>query len=137
MPKVVNVGARVSRLAARISGFVVALAMAPAVHAATCESLATLTLPQATVDSAQLVAAGSFTQPGGRAGRGGNAFGNLPAFCRITLTAKPSSDSDIKIEVWLPASAQGSGATGSAGAAGSAWNGKYLAVGNGAWTGNI
>src|SRR5262249_3667898 len=64
-------------------------------------------------------------------------FGNLPAFCRVALTAKPSSDSDIKIEVWLPASAQGSGATGSAGAAGSAWNGKYLAVGNGAWTGNI
>jgi feruloyl esterase len=34
----------------------------------------------------------------------------------------PTSDSDIKIEVWLPASG---------------WNGKYLAVGNGAFNGAI
>jgi feruloyl esterase len=99
--------------------------------AATCEGLMALTLPQTTIDSAQVVAPGAFTQPGGRAGRGGNAFADLPAFCRVAATLKPSSDSDIKIEVWLPASAQGSGA------AGSGWNGKLQAVGNGAWNGNI
>jgi feruloyl esterase len=110
-------------LGARISGLVLGIALvAPYAHAATCESLATLTLPQATVDSAQMVAAGAFTQPGGRAGRGGNAFADLPAFCRVAATLKPSSDSDIKIEVWLPAEN---------------WNRKYQAVGNGAWTGNI
>jgi len=133
---------KMNQLAARISGLVLGLTLvASYAHAATCESLAMLTLPQATVDTAQMVAAGAFTQPGGRAGRGGNPFGNLPAFCRVALTAKPSSDSDIKIEVWLPASAaasaQGSGAPGSGGTAGSGWNGKYQAVGNGAWTGTI
>ena len=93
-----------------------------AAAAATCDSLKSLSLPEATVDSVQLVAAGAFTQPGGRAGRGGNAFADLPAFCRVALTAKPSSDSDIKIEVWLPAEN---------------WNNKYQAVGNGAWNGTI
>jgi tannase/feruloyl esterase len=139
MRKMNRLGARDSRLeaqfwrlAARGSGLVLTIALS-ATHAgaATCESLAMLTLPQATVDTAQVVAAGAFTQPGGRAGRGGNGFADLPAFCRVALTAKPSSDSDIKVEVWLPASAQGSGA------AGSGWNGKYQAVGNGAWNGAI
>src|SRR5712671_3899552 len=98
--------------------------------AATCESVATLALPNATITMAQPVAAGAFTVPGARAGRG-NSMANLPAFCRVAATLTPSSDSDIKIEVWLPASAQGSGA------AGSGWNGKLQAVGNGAWAGNI
>ena len=56
-------------------------------------------------------------------GRGGGAqFADLPAFCRVAATLKPSPDSDIKIEVWLPASG---------------WNGKFQAVGNGGWNGNI
>src|SRR5437762_5919833 len=114
-----------------ISALAMVIAMPAFAHAATCDSLKSLSLPQATVDSVQPVAAGAFTQPGGRAGRGGNAFADLPAFCRVALTAKPSSDSDIKIEVWLPASAQGSGE------AGSGWNNKYQSVGNGAWTGAI
>jgi feruloyl esterase len=123
MQKMNSFGTRGSLLGARCSGLVLGIALvAPYAHAATCESLATLTLPQATVDSAQVVAAGAFTQPGGRAGRGGNAFADLPAFCRVAATIKPSSDSDIKIEVWLPAGN---------------WNNKYQAVGNGAWTGAI
>ena len=101
-------------------------------HAATCDSLKSLALPDATIDQAQVVAAGGFTQPGGRAGRGANPFGDLPAFCRVAATLRPSADSDIKIEVWLPASAQGAGD-----AAASGWNGKYQAVGNGAWNGAI
>ena len=107
----------------RVLGLVVAIALAASpAYSATCDSLKSLSLPEATVDSVQLVAAGTFTQPGGRAGRGGNAFADLPAFCRVALTAKPSSDSDIKIEVWLPASG---------------WNQKYQAVGNGGWAGSI
>src|SRR5438128_6115045 len=95
------------------------IAAPSAAGAATCDSLKSLTLPEATIDSVQAVAAGAFTQPGGRAGRGGNAFADLPAFCRVAATLKPSSDSDIKIELWLPAEK---------------WNTKYQAVGNGAWT---
>lgn len=123
--------AKLSRLGARSSGLVFAMILPTLAYGATCDSLKSLSLENAAIDSVQLVAAGAFQQPGGRAGRGGNAFGDLPAFCRVALTAKPSADSDIKIEVWLPASAEGSGA------AGSGWNTKYQAVGNGAWTGNI
>ena len=91
-------------------------------RAATCDSLKALTLPETTIDSVQVVAAGTFTQPGARGGRGANPMADLPAFCRVAATLKPSSDSDIKIEVWLPADN---------------WNGKYQAVGNGAWSGAI
>src|ERR1700761_6995555 len=94
-----------------------ALGALPAM-AATCESLGGLHLPDATIDSAVTVAAGAFTLPATPNGRGGRAgapdpYRDLPAFCRVTATLKPSNDSDIKIEVWLP----------SAG-----WNQKYQAV---------
>jgi feruloyl esterase len=46
----------------------------------------------------------------------------LPAFCRVTATLKPTRDSEIKIEVWLP---------------GAGWNGRFLGVGNGGWAGRI
>jgi feruloyl esterase len=100
------------------------LIVAVNVTAATpCENLASLKLSNAKIDSAQTVAAGAFVQPGrGGAGRGGNPFANLPAFCRVAATLTPSSDSDIKVEVWLPASG---------------WNGKFEAVGNGGWAGTI
>jgi feruloyl esterase len=92
-----------------------------------CESLASLALPHTTITLAESVAAGAFVPPGGR-GRGGPAgpaagpFAAAPAFCRVTATLRPSSDSDIKIEVWMPASS---------------WNGKFQAVGNGGWSGAI
>ncbi len=50
------------------------------------------------------------------------AMKDLPAFCRVAATLKPTEDSDIKIEVWLPASG---------------WNHKFQAVGNGGWAGVI
>jgi feruloyl esterase len=92
-------------------------------HAATpCEKLVSLAIPNAKIDSAQLVAAGAFVPPAGLGARGGNPYANLPAFCRVTATLTPSKDSDIKTEIWLPASG---------------WNGKYQAVGNGGWAGTI
>src|SRR5262245_23313709 len=90
-----------------------------------CEALTALTLPNTTITSATLVAAGAFSPPAGnRAGRGtaANAYAKLPAFCRVAATLAPSSDSDIKVEVWLPAAG---------------WNGKFEAVGNGGWAGSI
>ena len=92
----------------------------PAVHAAgQCADLRMLALPNGTITMAAQVDAGAFTPPGSEAGA---AFRALPAFCRVAATLKPSSDSDIKIEVWLPASG---------------WNGKFQAVGNGAFNGTI
>ena len=75
---------------------------APA-FAASCESLSSLALPATTITAAQVVPAGQFVQPGAAAkGKGANAYKELPDFCRVAATLKPSSDSDIKIEVWLP-----------------------------------
>ena len=99
----------------------------PALAATPCENLALLKLPDTTITTAQTVAAGSFvppTNPGARGGAGGPAavFKDVPAFCRVAATLKPSSDSDIKIEVWMPAAG---------------WNGKFEAVGNGGWSGAV
>jgi len=46
----------------------------------------------------------------------------LPAFCRVVAVARPSADSDIKIEVWMPLTG---------------WNGKFQGVGNGGFAGSI
>jgi feruloyl esterase len=90
---------------------------------ASCESLASVRLAAGKVTLAETVPAGGFTSPtGGGGGGGGENFKRLPAFCRVAATLTPSSDSDIKIEVWLPASG---------------WNGKFQAVGNGGWAGTI
>jgi len=84
-----------------------------------CEGLSTLALPNTTITSAQQVEAGRFVPPGAANARD---FAALPAFCRIAATLTPTNDSDIKIEVWLPTSG---------------WNGKFQAVGNGAFSGAI
>ena len=89
--------------------------------AATCESIAALSLPNAKVTAAEQVASGAFTPPG-QTGPAPPMYAKLPSFCRVTATLTPSTDSDIKIEVWLPAST---------------WNGKFQAVGNGGWNGSI
>src|SRR4051794_2931065 len=106
----------------------VALCAAPvhaqsgAVTAAACTRLAaSLSLQKTTITASQVVAAGSFTPPSGGADAT-RAAASLPAFCRVSLTMTPSSDSDIKAEVWLPMSG---------------WNGKFLEEGNGAWGGSI
>lgn len=100
-----------------------ALILASVAYAAgACDNLSSLQLDHATVTSAEIVAAGAFSLPSGRAGRGPNVYQGLPAFCRVQATLAPTPDSDIKVEVWLPVSG---------------WNHKYLAVGNGGWAGTI
>jgi feruloyl esterase len=101
----------------------VALAAAPA-GPASCESLAKLGLANTEIIAAQVVGAGEFTPPAGRGPMPPNApsFKELPSFCRVQATSRPSGDSEIKIEVWLPVSG---------------WNGKFQAVGNGGWNGAI
>ena len=97
-------------------------AVAPIGAAGSCESIASFKLAGGTITTAEAVPAGGFTPPGADAGRQSTAALNLPAFCRIAATLRPSPDSEINIEVWLPTSD---------------WNGKYQAVGNGAFNGNI
>src|SRR5271166_6468378 len=104
-----------------IAPLIVLFAVPSLAGASSCESLTSLTLPDTTITSAQPVAAGEFTAPAGGPPAAMN-FKRLPAFCRVSATLAPSKDSDIKIEVWLPASG---------------WNGKFQAVGNGGWSGSI
>jgi len=89
-----------------------------------CATLLSLSLPNTTITKAAAVPAGDFallpdehSQDSVKAG-----FKDVPSFCRVAATLKPSSDSDIKIEVWMPTSG---------------WNGKFQAVGNGGWAGFI
>jgi len=103
------------------------LCLTSSARAASCESLASLSLSRATITLAQTVAAGSFKMPStynppSLMGGIPFSFENLPAFCRVTATLAPTSDSDIKIEVWMPTEG---------------WNGKFQAVGNGGWAGII
>jgi feruloyl esterase len=85
------------------------LALPYACYGATCEGLSSISLPNGTVTSAEVVDAGKFVPPAPPQGLG--AFGgapprvnDLPAFCRIRATLKPSSDSDIRTEFWMPVS---------------------------------
>ncbi len=89
-----------------------------------CEKLGSLKIPNTTITTAQSVAAGSFVGPPEPfSGRDIAAlYKTLPAFCRIVAQAKPTTDSDIKLEVWLPDSG---------------WNGKLQGIGNGGFAGLI
>jgi feruloyl esterase len=52
----------------------------------------------------------------------GNPLNNLPAFCRVAGVLRPSPDSEIHFELWLPENS---------------WNGRFLGVGNGGFAGSI
>ena len=109
----------------KVLGFaVLAVLMTAEAQAATCESLLTVSLPHTTVTLAQPVAAGAFSPPAQPQGRvqPASAFQQLPAFCRVAATSRPSSDSEIRIEVWMPLAG---------------WNGKFQGVGNGGYAGTI
>jgi Tannase and feruloyl esterase len=70
-----------------------------------CAALTAQVLPHAAVTAAADTPAGQITA------------------CKIEVTARPSADSDIRIEVWIPE--------------GGAWNGRYVQFGNGGFAGQI
>ncbi len=115
-----------SRLFAFAGAAFAGATLVPPAHAApTCEGLAGLTLGPANVVSAQTVAAGAFTPPPNLApwlAGDPSLYRTLPSFCRVALQARPSADSDIKIEVWMPVAG---------------WNGRLQAQGNGGFAGEI
>ncbi|MBV8936197.1 MAG: tannase/feruloyl esterase family alpha/beta hydrolase [Alphaproteobacteria bacterium] len=86
--------------------------------AATCQGLAGLTLPNAAVTAAQSITSGSFTPPGST-----TPLTGLPPFCRVAVTSRPTNDSIINLEVWIPL--------------GAGWNGKYEQLGCGGFCGSI
>ena len=116
--------------------------------AATCDTLRTFTIQQGTITSADVVAAGPYVPaaaapaaptpvaparrrsapgapapaPAGARRRAPPAPVMLPEHCRVMMVLKPSSDSNINAELWLPTTT---------------WNGKFMAVGNGGFGGSI
>jgi len=118
--KLISRGVSMLLLAALMNGH--ALAATPS-----CGDLAGLTLPGATITLAQTVGAGAFAPlPAAAgapsAGAAQQTFNAPRAFCRVAATLRPSTDSDVHIEVWMPVTN---------------WNGKFQAVGNGAFNGTI
>src|SRR4051794_24605409 len=99
--------------------------IAPGVFAAaaaaqqSCESLTSLKLPYTTVTSAAMVPEGPFTE----GGRPNTTPPTAPARCVVKAIARPTSDSEINFELWMPPA--------------SAWNGKYRQTGNGGWAGTV
>lgn len=88
-----------------------------------CESLRAFSVDRTSITTAESVPAGGFRSPAAGGGaQGASRFASLLAFCRIAATVKPSSDSNIKVEVWMPKAN---------------WNGKLQVVGNGGWAGTI
>ncbi|HYL98366.1 MAG TPA: tannase/feruloyl esterase family alpha/beta hydrolase, partial [Blastocatellia bacterium] len=85
-----------------------------------CESLTSLKLQNATVSSATVVAEGPFQGP--RPGGPPATPLIVPEHCEVKGVATPTSDSEIKFEVWLPTKN---------------WNGNFEQVGNGGWAGAI
>ncbi|MBL8215789.1 MAG: tannase/feruloyl esterase family alpha/beta hydrolase [Bryobacterales bacterium] len=79
--------------------------------AASCDSLGSLQRAHTTITSAATVPAGQMPK-----------FEKLPAFCRVQGVLKPTSDSHIEFEVWMPEAG---------------WNGRYQGIGNGGYAGSL
>jgi len=94
-----------------------AFGAAPAA-ATPCTNLSGLHLQHTTITSATDNDTGTFVTPTTPP----TTLTGLPAFCRVTATLTPNSDSSIKVEVWLPESA---------------WNGRFLGTGGGGYQGII
>lgn len=88
------------------AGATLALAVPGLAHAeAACADLKTTKLQHAEVTSATVEAHGD------------------AEICRLSVTSRPTPDSDIRIEVWIPR--------------GRAWNGKFIQIGNGGFAGQV
>jgi len=90
---------------------------APLLHADSCTAIKDLKLPDTTIDTAERVASGDLDVPGID-----KPLHDLPVFCRVTGVLRPTADSEIRFEVWLPEKD---------------WNNRFLGVGNGGFAGSI
>lgn len=112
---------RLLRLIPLMVPIVLLATVLPLTAQSTCEDLGRPAQPGVTITAVESVPAGEFTLTGGRGGA--RTISDLPAFCRVTATLSPAEGSSIGVEVWLPE--------------GSAWNGRYVALGNGGFAGSI
>ena len=82
-----------------------------------CGELVGLTFEgNTTITASTTVSTGALVTPTGQ------SLTDLPAFCRVIGVSRPTSDSDIRFEVWLPADS---------------WNGKFVSSGEGGFAGRL
>jgi len=111
---------RLARRALLMASAIALVWTRPAPAAGTeCAGLKALRLPDVTIESSASVPAGSFTPPS----PAGAPPLRVPAFCRVAAVARPTTDSHINFEVWIPE--------------GGSWNGKFQGVGTGGFAGSI
>jgi hypothetical protein len=108
-------------LIAIAAGFLVGLFGASLCLADPCEELSNLRLEDTVISLAKTMPAGPF-ETEGLVPDGPKYHFDLPSYCRVAGSIHPTSDSDIKFEVWMPASG---------------WNGRYRQLGNGGLAGLI
>lgn len=98
----------------------------PAVPAARCAQLAEAKLKDVEIVSASVIAAGAAVpgavRPTAADPNGGRPVSGLPEFCRVIGRIRPTPDSDIGFEVWMPSEG---------------WNGRLTGAGNGGYAGTI
>ncbi len=87
-------------------------------RASSCEDLMKLQLDQVTITKAEAIGGGTFTPPGGKTG----SQISQPS-AELQATIKPTADSDIRVEEWLPTE--------------SGWNERIVGTGNGGLAGSI
>jgi feruloyl esterase len=100
--------------------FLLAALCQPCLARDRCEKLRDLRLAGVTITSATMVGAGSFASSVPTVA--GSSTVTLGAHCEVRAVARPTTDSEIGIEIWLPADN---------------WNGRYEQIGNGGWAGAI
>ena len=89
----------------------------PALRADSCTAIKDLKLPDTTITMAERVASGDLEGPDID-----KPLHELPPFCRVVGVLRPTADSEIRFEVWLPEKD---------------WNSRFLGVGNGGFAGSI
>jgi hypothetical protein len=88
-----------------------------------CAELTKLTFSDAAIRVSETTPPGSFVPADHTAADSeSQVFKSMPAFCHLALVLRPSADSEINVEVWMPASG---------------WNGKFQGQGNGGFAGSI
>jgi Tannase and feruloyl esterase len=114
---------KVRSLLALVASAALLTAVTKPAAAANCADLKQVVLPKTTITLAQATAAGAFTPPVPEWARAFMSATPIPAaFCRVTGEIRPTSDSNIKFELWLPVTG---------------WTGRYESVGNGGFAGSI
>ena len=89
----------------------------PAASEPACAELVDLAFEgNTTITASTTISGGTLVTPTGQ------SLTDLPGFCRVVGVSRPTSDSDIRFEVWLPSES---------------WNGRFVSSGEGGYAGRL